>query len=185
MQYINEFQAKAALADRAMKCLARGDPVAISKLLCDEPEIVDVLNDEVFMEEWRAPWSGTDFDHDVDREGEGMVCFLIDSDHRPEIILKCADALLEAGYDTDGLALHWAVGHGHEELVLALLESGGSFDHAEDGDPLYIAFYENSDERMTRLLLDFEDESSQAFYVKDYGLVDYVPGSPCPWLPQP
>ena len=188
MQYINEFQAKAALADRAMKCLARGDPVAISKLLCDEPEIVDVLNDEVFMEEWRAPGSGTDFDHGEHREGEGMICFLIQSDHRPEIILKCAHALLEAGYDTDGFALHWAVGDGHEELALALLESGGSFDHGEGHagyDPLYIAFDENSDKRMARLLLDFEDESSQAFYVEDYGLVDYVPGSPCPWLPQP
>ena len=121
-----------------------------------------------------------------------MICFLIDSDHRPEIILKCAHALLEAGYDTDGFALHWAVGHGHEELALALLESqlesGGSFDHGEGPageDPLYLAFYENSNELMTRLLLDFEDESSQAFYVEDYGLVDYVPGSPCPWLPQP
>ena len=66
MQYIGEFQAKAALADRAMKCLARGDPVAISKLLCDDPEIVNVLNDEDFMEVWRAPGSGTDFDLDED-----------------------------------------------------------------------------------------------------------------------
>ena len=93
--------------------------------------------------------------------------------------------LLEAGYDTDGFALCCAAGRGHEELALALLESGGSFDHGEGDDPLYRAFHENSDERMTRLLLDFEDESTQAEYVEDYGLVDYVPGSPCPWLPQP
>ena len=66
MAYIEDFQRDAALADRAMKCIERGDPVAISKLLCDEPDIVDVLNDEDFMEVWRAPGSGTDFDLDED-----------------------------------------------------------------------------------------------------------------------
>ena len=190
VQRIKESLAKAALAERALECLARGDAAALSQLLSDEPEIMDVLNDEKFMIEWRAPGSGTGFDNWTDREGEGLICFLVSNcAHNAQTILKCAQILLEAGFDNDRFGLGYAIGHGHPELVLALIESGGSWDDGYWDDPfgfehgahpLYIASTNDTSapwfKPILRLLLDYYDEAPEDWADDADDLADYVPG---------